>query len=133
MDGLGETKDKARFALFDRFENAKREEIRSGKRLPRPGTKVPIKFGSQQRVSVHPELAQDFIQRVLGLEWAWISDESSLWHFHFGEDDGALYAKIPEVYGVDVSEMGSGNIAKILERIGAARETDGAQLHSLER
>jgi hypothetical protein len=46
---------------------------------------VQIELASQQRTDVHAELAEGFIHRVLELESAWISDESSLWNFH-GEE-----------------------------------------------
>jgi len=35
------------------------------------------------------------------------------------ENNDALYAKIHEVYGVDVSEVPKANIAEILEKIAA--------------
>jgi hypothetical protein len=58
-------------------------------------------------------------RRVLRLDWAWISDESSLWDFHHQETNAALVAKIREVYGVDVSDIESANLADILDRIAA--------------
>jgi hypothetical protein len=54
---------------------------------------------------------------VLGLDWAWISDESSLWDFHHDETNDALISKIDEVYGVDVSDIQSARLTEILERI----------------
>ena len=47
--------------------------------LPRPGTGKSIVFASSDRVDQYPELRDHFIQEVLGLEWAFVSDESSLW------------------------------------------------------
>jgi hypothetical protein len=90
------------------------------KPLPRPGIHAPIEFAAQERVDAHPELADDFVRRVLGLDWAWISDGSSLSDFHTGETNDALYAKIGEVYGVDVSDIENGNLAEILDRIAAS-------------
>jgi hypothetical protein len=95
---------------FDRFRATR-------KTLPRPGTKVPIEFAATERVGRHSELAKDFINRVLGLEWAWISDESSLWDFHGDEANKSLTDKIHLVYGVDVSDVPSGNLADIFDRI----------------
>jgi len=85
--------------------------------MPRPGTKVPIEFAPSTRVYADQGLAEDFIRRVLGLEWAFISDQSSLWDFHTGETNQILIAKIQDLYGVDVSDIESGNVAIILERI----------------
>jgi hypothetical protein len=95
---------------FDRFRATK-------PKLPRPGTKVPIEFAARERVGQHAELATDFIKRVLDIEWAWISDESSLWDFHGDETNESLNNKIHGIYGVDVSDISSGNLADIFDRI----------------
>jgi hypothetical protein len=39
-------------------------------------------------------------------------DESSLWDFHGDESNEALPTKIKEVYGVDVSDIRSGEIIR---------------------
>jgi hypothetical protein len=44
---------------------------------------------------------------VLNLDWAWISDESSLWDFHASDDNRALIVRISEVYAVNVSNIES--------------------------
>jgi hypothetical protein len=95
---------------FDRFKAAKPS-------LPRPGTKVPIEFAAGERVGQHSELAKDFVKRVLEIDWAWISDESSLWDFHGDETNKSLTDKIRRIYGVDVSDISSGNLADIFDRI----------------
>ena len=123
MDGTGDTKDDARVELLRRFKDKKVEEAKIGKRLPRPGTRVRLKFASPARVNAHAELADDFVKRILGLEWCVLTDESSLWHFHLSESNDRLFARIKEIYGVDVSYIDSGNIAEILERIATARHT----------
>jgi len=45
-----------------------------------------------------------------------------LWDFHMGKSDDELLSKIQQVYGVDVSEVPNGNIARILERIAAVKQ-----------
>jgi hypothetical protein len=95
---------------FDRFKAAKPN-------LPRPGTKVPIEFAANARVGQHSELAKDFVKRVLDVDWAWISDESSLWDFHGDETNESLTDKIRDIYGVDVSDISDGNLADIFDRI----------------
>ncbi len=85
--------------------------------MPRPGTHVPVKFADSGRVNAHPELAADFIHRVLKLDWAWISDQSSLWDFHSEDSNDALITKIKEIYGVDVSDIESARLCDIFERI----------------
>jgi hypothetical protein len=81
----------------------------------------PIEFASQVRVSVNGELSEDFIRRVLGLDEAWISDESSLWDFHADADNEQLYAKIREVYGVDVWDIRSARLSEVFDRIANSR------------
>jgi hypothetical protein len=121
LGGAGDTQAEAFRELETAFETAKRNRPF----MPRPGTRVPIEFATQERVSAHPELAEDFIRRVLELKWAWISDESSLWDFHKDETNDALYAKIDEVYGVDVSDIKSAKLSEILERIATVRKPEG--------
>ncbi len=113
MSGGGSTKLEALEELrkgLDRLKAAKQT-------LPRPGTRVPIEFAARDRVDQHPKLAKDFIQRVLGVECAWISDESSLWDFHGDETNDRLNEKICQIYGVDVSDISSGKLADIFDRI----------------
>jgi len=124
MGGGGETKQEALQDLEKTFARRKADMAVAGKPLPRPGVHVPIEFASQQEIGAYPELADDFVQRVLNLDWAWISDESSLWDFHEGADNGALIARIREVYGVDVSDIESGRLSEILQRI-ATKQVPG--------
>jgi hypothetical protein len=88
---------------------------------PPEETPRPIEFAPQDRVDAHPALLDDFIHRILELEGAFISDESSLWDFHMDMNNEELLARIKQGYGVDVSDIESANIAEILERIAATR------------
>lgn len=94
----------------------------------RTGKKVRIEFASQEKVSSDPALSDDFIERVLGLEGAWISDESSLWDFHTEQTNEHLYAKIREVYGVDVSDIKQARLWAIFERIEESRRLSNPEL-----
>ena len=87
----------------------------------RTGKKVRIEFALQEKVSSDPALSNDFIERVLGLEGAWISDESNLWDFHSEQTNEHLYAKIREIYGVDVSDIQPARLWAIFERIEESR------------
>jgi hypothetical protein len=82
---------------------------------------VPIEFAATEQVDAYPELTDDFIRRVLGLEWAFISDGSSLWDFCTGQSLNAFYTRIEELYGVDVSDITSANLTRILSKIAASR------------
>jgi len=117
--GGGDTPQEAVDVLRLSFERAADDRRRKGKPLPRPGVKVPIEFAPREQVDAHGELVDDFVRRVPGLEWAWISNGSSLWDFHSDETKDELQAKIREIYGVDVSDIESGNIVQILDRIAA--------------
>jgi len=113
MSGSADTRQGALEELRKNFDRSKATRPT----LPRPGTKVPIEFASNELVGQHADLAKDFVKRVLGVDWAWISDDSSLWDFHGEETNESLIKKIRDVYGVDVSDISSGNLAKIFDRI----------------
>jgi hypothetical protein len=117
LSGTGETVEEARADLAERFTKAKEEKALVGELLPRPGSRVPIEFAEDQKVRLHQDLSQDFVLRVLQLQWAWISDESSLWDFHADESNDVLLARIKDVYGVDVSYIESAKLTDIFERI----------------
>ena len=121
ISGGGDTKIEALQELQKSFARVKAEKVKDGKKLPRPGTHVEIKFASRERVNTHAELAEDFIRRVLKVDWAFVSDESSLWDFHSSDDNQDLIAKIKEVYGVDVSDIQSAKLWQILDRIATSR------------
>jgi hypothetical protein len=123
LSGVGDSREEAFQNLRTTFAQVKSERRTTGELLPRPGTWAPIEFASQERINMYPELAEDFIRRVLELECAWISDESSLWDFSGDETNDALCARIKEIYGVDVSDIQSAKLAEILERIAAIQKT----------
>jgi hypothetical protein len=125
IDATGDSKEEALANLKGEFARRRQMRLDEGKQLPRPGTRVPIVFASHARVDGHAGLADDFIRRVLhpvlGIEDVWITDQSSLWNFHFDETSDELVAKIRDVYGVDVSDIESQTLVDIFDRIEAAR------------
>lgn len=72
---------------------------------------------SEEGIQTHSETAEQFIELVLGCEWAFISDESSLYDFESIDEVTNLEEKIKEVFGVDVSDIEDKNLFKIFERI----------------
>ncbi len=120
IGGGGDTRIEALQELQKRFAIMKAKKAKEGKNLPRPGTHVEIEFASRERVNAHAELAEDFIRRVLNLEWALITDESSLWDFHSSADNQEFIAKINQVYGVDVSDIDSARLWQIFDRIASS-------------
>lgn len=117
----GETAADAMENLRSNFQRWKRKRLTEGKGLPRPGTRVPMEFAASTNVDAHGALTADFVHRVLQLDWAMITDESSLWDFHTEQDNARLIARVKDLYGVDVSDVASGNLSAILDRIAAHR------------
>jgi hypothetical protein len=120
LSASGDTKAEALADLQRRFDERREAWVQKNKRMPRPGSHVPVEFAENKRVQAHRELADDFIHRVLELDWAWISDESRLWDFHCRNTNDVLNLKVKELYGVDISGIQSGRLCEIFERI--ARE-----------
>jgi hypothetical protein len=92
--------------------------------------KPEVTFASTEKISRYDYLLDDFIEKVLGLEWAWVSDISSLRDFtsrteYDEEEDQKKCAqfvwRIRKEYGVDVSDIEDGNLVRILERISESR------------
>jgi hypothetical protein len=123
LTGGGDTPLAARDGLKESFEIVRNRRLEDGKSLVRPGRSWPVEFASQTHVNENEALSEDFIHRVLDLGWAWVSDESSLWDFHADIDNTRLHAKIMEIYGVDVSDIQSGRLTEIFERIAHSRTT----------
>lgn len=122
VHGFGDTREEALKELRVNFVLRKANLMDEGKPMPRPGTYVPIEFTSQERVNAHPELAEDFIHRVLGLDWAWVSDESSLWDFHVEATNDSYLTKVREIYGVNVDDIESARLYEIFDRIAESRK-----------
>jgi hypothetical protein len=122
VSGGGETVDEALQSLRTQFETMNSNRRGEGKSQPRPGVAVPIEFASRELIDRNFDLSEDFIERVLNLEWAWISDDSSLADFHTEQDNRAFVSKIREIYGVDISDIESAKLPEILNRIAGRRE-----------
>ena len=122
--GSGNTPIEAMESLRQNFDSVIRRRKEEALPAIRPGSNWPIEFASQEKISGDESVSEDFIQKVLGLDWAWISDESSLWDFHTEQTNDLLIAKIREVYGVDVSDIESARLWEILERIKNAKAAE---------
>jgi hypothetical protein len=115
------TKAEALAKLRVSYEMQKQLRIEKGESIPRPGEDVPIQFASQERLDAHKELVNDFIYRVLQLEWAFITDESSLGDFTADQSIKEFQDRIFSIYGVAVYDIENGNLAEIVERIANER------------
>ena len=116
MTGAGETREEAYQNLAQRVE----ERRALGASLPRPGKRVPIVFASTKRVDKYPDIAERFLCEVIGFASGgpvFISDQSSLRDFSTGDRADEYIEKIRQVFDVDVTDIESGNLADIFERI----------------
>jgi len=113
VSGVGETTEAALADAKQKFAALKA----SGERMWRPGTGPGVVFPENQAIDRLPELRDHFIRKVLGLDWAWVTDASSLWDFHTRANNDEMHLKIGEVYGVDVSDIEGANLLAILERV----------------
>ena len=93
--------------------------------LPRPGTgrRLEVTFAAAERVEANYDLVADVVRRVIGMEPenCFVSDESTLWDFHQGEDNAEYFRKILLLYHVDVSDLDPPFLWAIAERIGERR------------
>jgi hypothetical protein len=116
MAGHGDTKEAAYAELAKRIEDYKS----SGEILPRPGTGRPLEFFSCEGIIKYESMTEDFFQRILNMKLEdvlFLSDKSSLFDFHFDDSNNSCYEKIKSIYGVDVSDIKSGNLLEIFQRI----------------
>lgn len=69
--------------------------------LPRPGTKVPIEFAESSKIEQYEEIAIDFFERIIGINYyeCFISDYSSLYDFQL--DDEETIEKIKSIYQIE--------------------------------
>ncbi|HLC78646.1 MAG TPA: hypothetical protein VJH92_05980 [Candidatus Nanoarchaeia archaeon] len=117
MGGLGATKEKA---FRDLRKNFSKYAKQKKNKLPRPGTKVPLKFAENKLINKHSKLLDDFILRILEMnreEILYLSDISTICDFYPEKTLKTYIKKIKKVYAIDVSNVKDGNIAKILNKI----------------
>ena len=112
MTGLGDTKQEAYEHLKSNFKSYL--EYNSA---PRPGTRVPLSFADTSEVDGLDDVAPDFFEKILELNYyeCFISDESSL--ADFGSDDDETLQKINTIYGLALTDFGDGNIVRLLKLI----------------
>ncbi len=112
MFAYGHTRREAMSNLECRFNN-----YRVGDEpLPRPGTRAQTPPGSISEIEAYEILAMDFFKHILDTNYynCVLSDSASLGDF---VPDVGYHLKIEQRYGVDVSDIQSGSLVKILQRI----------------
>ena len=86
-----------------------------------------IEFAPTTGVDRFWDIAEDFMRRIFGFESGdyLITDESSLFDFT-GVDDmeiADIHKQIRDVYGLDVSDIESGNLLEVFRRIHDRKST----------
>ena len=93
--------------------------------LPRPGTGLPLEitYASQDEISKLEHVAGEFFPPILEMAYedCIITDESSLWDFHGDETNDEYHRRILDHFGIDVSDITSGNLVEIFKRIDGKR------------
>ncbi|MFL9845560.1 hypothetical protein [Flavobacterium rhizosphaerae] len=96
MIDFGKSRDEAIRNLKIMFDEYKNEN-----ELPRPGSVVPIKYATSFKVEEYEDIAIDFFEKILGLNYfsCFISDLSSLYDFDLANTD--TLSKINEIYHIE--------------------------------
>jgi hypothetical protein len=129
MVGHGTTPRQAVDDLRNRFGLYKDHN----RRLPRPGTRVPLKFASTEQIRRYADTAVDFFQRVLDMDYfgGFYSDGTCLAYFEPPHDDeeakrvkAAIIRRTLLVYNVDITDLYDGSLWKILKTINEVSSGD---------
>ncbi len=120
MVGHGETAEKALTALKDSFKLYKD----NNDYLPRPGTKVPLKFAPTDNIDKYEKIAVDYFKRVLNMDYyeGFYSDGSVLEFLRDNDTDSEkmrqeIIKRTFLIYNVDISDIYDETLWKIFERI----------------
>ena len=124
MQGNGDTKDLALEDLRRNFECSKAERA-----LPRPGTGLPLQFASTRHIEAYDDIARDVLKTLYDVDFneCFISDESSLWDFDERDTLDHAVEVVRDTFGADISDIKSGNLVEVFERIRTAREAAARQ------
>ena len=112
MTGHGDTKQEA----YEQLESNFKSYLESNS-APRPGVSVPLNYADTSQIDDLEDVAPDFFEKILDLNYyeCFISDESSL--IDFGMDDDETLEKINATYSLGLTELGDGNIVRLLTLI----------------
>lgn len=94
--------------------------------LPRPGKNVPVEPVPTTEIDQYIGVGRDFCAQILEVNFAraYLYDASSLWDFLDRSDEAAVFVRIRQTYQVDVSDIPSGSLVQIFERIQAQAALD---------
>jgi predicted RNase H-like HicB family nuclease len=90
-------------SISEAVENLKNnlKEYAKQNKLPRPGNKVPIQFSESDRIEMNEEIAIEFFDKIIGVNYydCFVSDYSSL--VDFSLDNEETIEKIKTEYGIE--------------------------------
>lgn len=120
LAGVGDTKEEAYQDLKNNFHNYLKDN-----KAPRPGTKVPLTFAESTEIDKLEDIAVDFFEKILDFNYydCFITDGSTL--TEFGMYDDETLEKINFTYSINLTELGDGNILRILTLIKDRKEILG--------
>ncbi len=112
MTGLGNSKKEAYENLKENYLCFLEDNI-----APRPGKRVPLKHAETTQIEQLEDIAPDFFEKILKMNYfnCFISDQSSL--FDFGKDENEVLKKINSCYKLGLTDLGDGNIVRLLKMI----------------
>ena len=81
-----------------------------------------LEMAPSEGIEGYRDLAFQLILRVFGIDAMLLTDESSLWDFcdfgsHDSDTEQQVFAKIKEIYDLDVSDIQDGNLLAVCQRI----------------
>lgn len=78
-----------------------------------------LTFAPNTELIKHWSTAREFVGEILGydIDGIFVSDLSSIWDFLGNERPDQLYAATKAFFGVDISDLESGNLVEIARRI----------------
>jgi hypothetical protein len=120
--GHGNSPDRALIDLEESFQLYKD----NNSNLPRPGTKVPLKFASSDQIARYEKIAVDFFSKGLDLDYfeGFYSDQSILSYFEpwdnvetIEEARNEIIKRTLHFYNVDITDIYNEPLWRILEKI----------------
>lgn len=122
MVGHGATPDEALAALKQGFRVYKE----NADHLPRPGSKVPLRFAATDEIGRYEAIAVDFFSKVLGMDYheGFYSDGSILQYFEPPDDEAAarrmreeIIHRTRELYDIDIAAIYDEPLHQIFKEI----------------
>jgi predicted RNase H-like HicB family nuclease len=109
MVGHGSTKELAIESLKEHFLMYKD----NNEKVPRPGTNVPLKFASTEKIDMYEEIAVDFFRKVFNADYydgffsdqSWLGYLESLIDDEFEQPKEVIIERVKEIYQVDITDI----------------------------